>query len=86
MLNEKQEEIMEAIWSTGENKNYSIDSIRKTCIVDFTDEDLSELERQDLIVRNANKILLSSKGKLLAENIMRSVLKYDWASLPLVTK
>jgi DtxR family Mn-dependent transcriptional regulator len=70
MLNERHEEIMEAIWSAGENKNYSIDAIRKICIIDFND-DVSELEQQDLIVRNADKILLSSKGKLLAESIMR---------------
>jgi DtxR family Mn-dependent transcriptional regulator len=71
MLNERHEEIMEAIWSSSENKNYSIDAIRKRCIADFTDADLSELERQGLIVRNANKLLLSREGKTLAESIMR---------------
>ena len=71
MLSEKQEEIMEAIWSAGENKTYSIDAIRKKCIADFTDADLSELERQGLIVRNADKILFSGEGKILAERIMR---------------
>ena len=44
MLNEKQEEIMEAIWCAGENKNYAIDAIKKRCIVDFTADDLAELE------------------------------------------
>ena len=71
MLNERHEEIMEAIWSAGENKNYSIDAIKKICIIDFNDDDLSELEQQDLIVRTVDKILLSSKGKPLAESIMR---------------
>ncbi|MEE8383185.1 MAG: metal-dependent transcriptional regulator [Thermodesulfobacteriota bacterium] len=71
MLNERHEEIMEAIWSAGENKNYSIDAIRKRCIADFTEADLLELERQGLIVRNADKILFSSEGKILAERIMR---------------
>jgi len=71
MLNEKQEEIMEAIWCAGENKNYSIDAIQKKCIIDFTEADLAELERQGLIVSHADKILFSSEGKPLAETIMR---------------
>lgn len=71
MLTEKQEEILEAIWCAGENKKYSIDDIKKKCIVDFTDDDLSEIEKQGLIVCNADKVLFSSPGKLLAEAIMR---------------
>ena len=71
MLTEKQEEIMEAIWCAGENANYSMDAIKKRCIVDFTEEDLSELEEQDLIVRGADKIMFSTAGKLLAEAVMR---------------
>ncbi|MCK5009729.1 MAG: hypothetical protein KAS98_04535, partial [Deltaproteobacteria bacterium] len=71
MLSERHEEIMEAIWSAGENKNYSIDAIRKRCIADFTDADIAELEKQGLILRNADKILFSSEGKILAERIMR---------------
>ena len=44
MLNEKQEEIMEAIWCAGENKHHSINAIKKKCIVDFTEDDLAELD------------------------------------------
>ena len=71
MLNEKQEEIMEAIWCAGENKNYAIDAIKKRCIVAFTKADLAELEKQDLIVSHADKILFSREGKLIAEAIIR---------------
>ncbi len=71
MLNEKQEEIMEAIWCAGENKDYSIDDVKKRCIAHFTETDLSELEKQGLIVSHANKIMLSGEGKILAEAIMR---------------
>jgi len=71
MLNEKQEEIMEAIWCAGENKSYSIDAIKKRCMVDFTEADLLELEEKGLIVTHADKILFSSDGKHLAEAIMR---------------
>lgn len=71
MLSEKQEEIIEAIWCAGENKNYSIDAIKKRCIVDFSEADLDNLEQKGLIVYSADKILFSSEGKALAEVIIR---------------
>lgn len=71
MVKEIHDEILEAMWSAEENKKFSIDEIKKLCAVEFTDEDLSELEFMNLIVKNKNKILFSSKGKELAENIMR---------------
>ena len=71
MLTEKQEEIMEAIWCAGENENYSMDAIKERCVVDFTEEDMAELETEGLIVRDADKIMFSSAGKLLAEAVMR---------------
>ena len=71
MLNEKQEEIMEAIWGAGENSMHSIEAIKKRCVVDFSEEDLLELERQGLIVCGSDKILFSSQGKSIAEAIMR---------------
>jgi len=71
MLNEKQEEIMEAIWGAGENSMHSIEAIKKRCVVDFSEEDLLELERQGLIVCGSDKILFSSQGKNIAEAIMR---------------
>jgi len=54
MLSEKQEEIMEAIWCAAENKNCSLDAIKKRCVVGFTENDLSELEQKGMIVRSAD--------------------------------
>ncbi|MBW2266253.1 MAG: transcriptional regulator, partial [Deltaproteobacteria bacterium] len=71
MLSEKQEEIMEAIWCAAENKNYSIDAIKKRCVIEFSEGDLTELEQQGMIVRNAEKILFSSEGKALGQAILR---------------
>ena len=45
MLNEKQEEILESIWSVADRQNNTIDAIRKRSSVSFTDADLDELER-----------------------------------------
>ncbi len=71
MLNEKQEEIMEAIWCAAENKTYAIDDIKRKCTVEFDETDLTPLEEKGLIVFNADKILFSSEGKAAAEAIMR---------------
>ncbi len=71
MLDERQEEIIEAIWCVAENEAYSIEAIKKRCIVDFTEADLAELEKQNLIICNAGKILLSSDGNRLAKAIIR---------------
>lgn len=70
-MTEKEEEILEAIWCAGENGNYSIDAIRKRCVIDFSEEDLSRLVEKDLIVAGDDKIMFSSKGKAMAEAIIR---------------
>lgn len=71
MLTEKLEEIMEAVWTAGENKDYSIDSVRKRCVVDFDETDLLALEEQGLIVRSGDKLLFSREGKAVGEGIIR---------------
>src|SRR5210317_1012313 len=71
MLNEKQEEILESIWSVGDRQNNSIEAVKKRCSVDFTDADLDDLERQELITRDHDEIRLANKGKAIAEIIIR---------------
>jgi len=71
MLTEKQEEIMEAIWCAGENKTYTIDAIRKKCIVDLSKDELVTLEDDGYIISSGDKILFSERGKNLAQAIMR---------------
>lgn len=71
MLNEKQEEILESIWSVSDRQNNTIEAVRKRSSVDFTEEDLDELEQQNLIVRDQDNISLDNKGKAIAEIIIR---------------
>ena len=71
MLNEKHEEILESIWSVGDRQNNSIEAVRKRSSVDFTEADLEELERQELIIRDHDRINLANKGKAIAEIIIR---------------
>ena len=70
-MNERFDEILEAVWTAAEYNIFSTEGIRKRCEIDFTDQDLDELENQDLIVKNSNKILFSGKGKGVASNIIR---------------
>ncbi|MCP3872329.1 MAG: metal-dependent transcriptional regulator [Desulfobacteraceae bacterium] len=70
-MDERSDEILEAIWTAAEYNTFSKEDIQKRCEVDFTDQDLDKLEKQDLIVKNANKILFSGKGKKMASNIIR---------------
>jgi DtxR family Mn-dependent transcriptional regulator len=71
MLNEKQEEILESIWSVRDRQHSTIEAVRKRCTVDFTEADLDEMERQELIVRDKDEISLANKGKSIAEVIIR---------------
>lgn len=70
-MNEKFEEILEAIWGASENNRFSIEAIRKKCAIEFTGEDLLALEREGMIVQNDEKVLFSNEGKTLAEGIIR---------------
>lgn len=70
-MNEKFEEILEAVWAAGENNRYSIDAIRKRCAIEFSDQDLRDLEQEGMIVLNDGKVLFSNEGKNLAEGIIR---------------
>lgn len=70
-MNEKFEEILEAVWAAGENSRYSIDAIRQRCAIEFTEQDLLDLEQEGMIVQNEGQVLFSNEGKKLAEGIIR---------------
>ena len=70
-MNEKFDEILEAVWTAAENHKFSIDEIKKKCEVEFSNQDLEEIEKQGLIINKPDKILFSDKGKQLASKIIR---------------
>ena len=70
-MDEKYEEILEAVWAASENEKYSLEAIKKRCAINFVDNDLDELESTGMIVRDQDKIFFSTEGKKLAEGIMR---------------
>ena len=71
MLNEKQEEILESIWSVADRQNNTVEAVRKRSSVEFTDADLEELKEQNLIILEGDRISLADKGKAVAEVIIR---------------
>ncbi len=71
VIDEKYEEILETIWNLSEKKEYSSKLIKNSCSVDFSEEDVTELEKMGFIVRGGDKILFTSKGKTHAEKIVR---------------
>lgn len=71
MLEEKYEEILEAIWASAENGNSSIDTIKKRCPVDFNEEDLAGLAALSLIGRHGDNLELTEEGKRFAGRIIR---------------
>ena len=71
MLTETQEEILESIWSVGDRQHNTIEAVKKRCTVDFTEADLEDMERQELITRDRDEIHLANKGKSIAEIIIR---------------
>ena len=91
MMNEKHEEILEAVWTAEEQERYTVDAIRNNCTVEFDDADLEYLENEGMIVRRDEKILFSSEGKKqgeaiirrhrLAEVLMTSILKLKSAEM-----
>lgn len=70
-MNEKFEEMLEAIWVASESGLYSLDAIRGRCAIVFTGQDLSDLEGEGMIIQNDGEILFTNEGKVLAEGIIR---------------
>ncbi|MBC8316962.1 MAG: metal-dependent transcriptional regulator [Desulfobulbaceae bacterium] len=71
MTDEKYDEILESIWKTEEQGEFSDDAIRANCTVPFTDNDLEELVRNDMITVEDTRILFTRTGKKKAERIVR---------------
>ncbi|MEI8347159.1 MAG: metal-dependent transcriptional regulator [Pseudomonadota bacterium] len=68
---EQQEEVLEAIWVAAEKKEYSIDSIKRKCTIDISDNNISELEKKGILIKSSESILFSKEGKQLAEQVVR---------------
>ena len=70
-MNERHEEILEAIWTAEEKKGHSLEIIRQECAVTFTSEDLTLLENSGMIKGEGNKFIFTDEGRKQAKQIIR---------------
>ena len=71
MLSEKQEEILEAVWTANERDRYDTAAIRKRCPISISDDDMNVLMQLGLLSMEKNGIKLTEVGKRLTEPIKR---------------
>lgn len=71
MINQRHEEILEAIWVAREKKKCSVDDIQGNCAIDFTLKEIEDLHKAELIVLNENEAHFTHKGEKLGEGIIR---------------
>jgi DtxR family Mn-dependent transcriptional regulator len=68
---EREEEILEAVFAAAECGEHSLHSIRERCDIELTEEDLQSLETQGMIVRTGDTAALSREGLELAAQVIR---------------
>jgi DtxR family Mn-dependent transcriptional regulator len=71
MINERHEEILEAIWVAAEKKKHSVQAIRDNCSIAFTENELAALDREKMIVIDGDEVHFSHVGEKLARAIIR---------------
>ncbi len=65
------EEILEAVWTTDEQGDSALEAIRQNCPIAVKADDLTVLEKQGMVTREANRIRLTYDGRREARNVVR---------------
>ncbi|WP_419175968.1 metal-dependent transcriptional regulator [Desulfosediminicola sp.] len=71
MLNERLEEILEAIWVAREKKQSSLAAIRENCAIQFSGSELKALERNKMVLLNGDEVHFTHEGEKLGKVIIR---------------
>ncbi|MEE4242370.1 MAG: metal-dependent transcriptional regulator [Desulfopila sp.] len=71
MLNERLEEILEAVWVAREKKKSSITAVQDNCTIRFGDKELDQLCRGKLLTQGNGDIYFTHEGEKLGEAIIR---------------
>jgi DtxR family Mn-dependent transcriptional regulator len=71
MLNERLEEILEAVWVAREKKKSSVQAILDNCAIQFTDAELSALAESKMILLSGDDVHFTHEGEKLGELIIR---------------
>ncbi len=71
MLNERLEEILEAIWVAREKNKSSIQAIQDNCAIQFTENEVNDLVNNKMVMRSGDNLYYSHEGERLGEIIIR---------------
>jgi len=71
MVNERLEEILEAMWVARENDQSSLQAVRDNCAISFSESELAELQRSRMVLVGGDAIHFTHEGERLAEQIIR---------------
>ena len=63
MINERHEEILEAIWVAREKKKTSIEAIRDNCTIDFTATEVNQLAENKLVTIGDSGLYFTHEGE-----------------------
>ncbi len=65
------EEVLEALWTCGERKDYSLETLKMCCHIPIDQELLSSLEKEYIIAYEGEMVLLTREGKDRAAQVIR---------------
>lgn len=71
MLNERLEEILEAIWVAREKNKSSVEAVQDNCTIQFSENELATLQQEKLIQINGDDIHFTHEGEKYGEIIIR---------------
>lgn len=71
MINERHEEILEAIWLAEEKNKTTLKVVQENCTIQFTDSELVELVQNGLIMSDNEGVYFTHEGRRLAKAIIR---------------
>ncbi len=65
------EEVLEALWTCSERKDYSLETLKMCCHTPIDQELLSSLEKENFIAYEGEMVLLTREGKDRAAQVIR---------------
>ena len=69
--NKHDEEILEAVWTAGEDGDVTVARVREVCPDEFTDKDIEDLASAGMLKLNGDELILTDAGREVARNVVR---------------
>ncbi|MFV0438396.1 MAG: metal-dependent transcriptional regulator [Desulfopila sp.] len=71
MVNERLEEILEAMWVAREKQQFSLAAVRENCTIEFSARDIEDLQNHKMVLQSGDELHFTHDGQRLAEQIIR---------------